>query len=609
MRSEKLYDALTKVDADLVNEAGTPPKKQRKNTFLRPRWIGAIAAMLALVILATLVLRPGSESFTACALEKPVYPATAPYPDYSLFSESGKLDEAAYEAAVAAEYKNWQNRKNARANYSSDMLEDYLGAAIPAFLEGHDGENAACSPLNLYLSLAMLAEITDGATRDQILSLLGAENVESLRKLASSLFLANYINDGVQKSLLASAIWLRNDMDYDAETLKRLATVYYAASFRGEMGSKDYDKLLQDWLNEQTDNLLADQVGSLSFDPQTVLALTTTVDFAAHWSAEFSPEFTVDGTFHAVNGDESCRMMRQSESNIYYWGEQFGSIDLWLSTGGRMRFVLPDEGVSPEALLRDPEAIRFLLTTEYNAWENNKGLTVHLSLPKFDVSSQLDLEQTLKDLGVQDVFDANRADFSPLTNTDGTCLSDVKHGARVAVDEEGVTAASYTMMIGAGAAEPPAEEIDFTLDRPFLFVIYGEDELPLFVGIVNHPAGEGAKRTLTPVEPQTTPAANPQTVPETETEDPEEALERVDIANLRSAYAEAMSNWLAGNGDTSQEYKVLQKEAGWSLDDWSLSDVLADAAAELSQYNGGSFSITVTANENGDPTATLNYFK
>ncbi len=29
---------------------------------------------------------------------------------------------------------------------------------------------------------------------------------------------------------------------------------------------------------------------------------------------------------------------------------------------------------------------------------------------------------------------------------------------------------------------PPEEEVDFTLDRPFLFVITGEDGLPLFVG-------------------------------------------------------------------------------------------------------------------------------
>ena len=34
---------------------------------------------------------------------------------------------------------------------------------------------------------------------------------------------------------------------------------------------------------------------------------------------------------------------------------------------------------------------------------------------------------------------------------------------------------------------PPDEEIDFTLDRPFLFVVTGAGNLPLFVGIVNQP--------------------------------------------------------------------------------------------------------------------------
>jgi hypothetical protein len=32
---------------------------------------------------------------------------------------------------------------------------------------------------------------------------------------------------------------------------------------------------------------------------------------------------------------------------------------------------------------------------------------------------------------------------------------------------------------------PLQDEIDFVLDRPFLFVITGEDGLPLFIGIVN----------------------------------------------------------------------------------------------------------------------------
>ena len=79
------------------------------------------------------------------------------------------------------------------------------------------------------------------------------------------------------------------------------------------------------------------------------------------------------------------------------------------------------------------------------------------------------------------------APFSPLTKAEEVYLSEIRHGTRIAVDEQGVTASACTIIPGAGAAPPPDEEIDFTLDRPFLFAIYGNDGLPLFVGIVNQP--------------------------------------------------------------------------------------------------------------------------
>ncbi|MFQ8765158.1 MAG: hypothetical protein ACLR8U_00460 [Oscillospiraceae bacterium] len=45
----------------------------------------------------------------------------------------------------------------------------------------------------------------------------------------------------------------------------------------------------------------------------------------------------------------------------------------------------------------------------------------------------------------------------------------------MAIDEEGETAAAYTVMMEAGAAMPPDEKIDFTLDRPFVFAITSQD--------------------------------------------------------------------------------------------------------------------------------------
>ena len=112
---------------------------------------------------------------------------------------------------------------------------------------------------------------------------------------------------------------------------------------------------------------------------------------------------------------------------------------------------------------------------------------VNLSMPKFDVSSKMDLKEGLQTLGVTDVFESGTADFSPVTDENlGIYVSAIDHAARVSVDEKGCTAAYTDIVLDAGGAAP-ANEVDFNLNRPFLFVIVGGDGLPLFTGVVNQP--------------------------------------------------------------------------------------------------------------------------
>ena len=123
-------------------------------------------------------------------------------------------------------------------------------------------------------------------------------------------------------------------------------------------------------------------------------------------------------------------------------------------------------------------------------WSQTQSATVNLSLPKFDVSSDLDLLDALAQLGMTDVLDGMKADFTPLTtaNEDGIALTQAKHAARVKIDEDGCEAAAYTVLAPTETAIMlPEEEIDFTLDEPFAFAITGIDGLPLFVGLVNQP--------------------------------------------------------------------------------------------------------------------------
>ena len=55
---------------------------------------------------------------------------------------------------------------------------------------------------------------------------------------------------------------------------------------------------------------------------------------------------------------------------------------------------------------------------------------------------------------------------------------------RVAIDEQGVSAASAIRMDG-GYGDPVFKHVDFVADRPFLYLIVAGDGLPCFAGVVN----------------------------------------------------------------------------------------------------------------------------
>ncbi len=420
------------------------------------------------------------------ALAETVYPKRAPYPNEMAYvnQKTGDFDDESFRKV----YDAWREDQRARREGTDyiDDLSGFLTQSIPQFLRSAEGENRVYSPLNVYMALAMLTELTDGSSRAQLLKLLDSDSMESLHQQASALWNANYCDDGATTTVLASSLWLNEGIPFVQSTLDTLADTYYASAYQGIMGSEEFNKALQSWLNEQTGGLLEEQAAQIELSPETILALATTIYFRAKWSNEFPEGRTEENIFHAADGDITCDFMHQGGTDTYYWGDQFSAISKRFEGGEAMWFLLPDEGVTPKNLLDDAQVMDFLL--HQGEWQNSKHLIVNKAIPKFDVTSQMDLREGLLALGITDVFDPERSDFTPMTtNTDNIFLSQVKHDARVTIDEEGCTAAAYTVMAMAGAAMPPKEEVDFVLDRPFLFAITGYDGLPLFVGVVNHP--------------------------------------------------------------------------------------------------------------------------
>lgn len=477
MNAQDIFDGVTDIRDDLIDGAEEAPKGRARRG--KRHWLGAVAAVLALAILGGVFLRPGG-GLTAYAIAQAEYPRMAQYPSgLALYSD------AAYDA--------WREGVLAQRRDLGDTapLRAFFARSAQTFLAGAEGGNRVYSPLNVYMALAMLAQITGGESREQILALLGSGSMDALRQQANDVWNANYRDDGALTSILAGSLWLDKDVEFDRDTMDILARDFYASSYRGEMGSERFNKALQSWLDEQTGGLLKEQAGDIELDSQTILALAATVYFQAKWYNEFSEGKTTPRTFHGPGGEVEVEFMHQRDDQAYYWGDKFAAVSQTFEEGGAMWFLLPDEGVSPEELLADGEAMDFLFTADKDEWEGQKLLFVNKAVPKFDAASRFDLADGLKALGVTDVFDSARSDFTPMTTgVDGpVALSQASHAARVTIDEEGCTAVAFTVLPAAGAMPPPDEEVDFVLDRPFLFCITGDSGLPLFVGIVNDPAG------------------------------------------------------------------------------------------------------------------------
>lgn len=407
------------------------------------------------------------------------------------------MGEEAYEQAQEKIWEDWD--AHSEAYYSALKALRSEGTAYPdaflAFTRQAAGnilsseENTVLSPANLYLALSMLSETTDGTSREELFSLLGLSDLSETRAAANHIWRNLYGKTSSGETKLAGALWLNDDISFAAETLDVLAEEYLASSYRAPMGEEKTDKAIAEWINENTGSLLSDAAENLKTDSETALMLLSTLYFSDEWREEFAQERTAKDTFTSFDGSEkSVDFMHKTQSCAgFVSGENYTTAQLSFKGGRSIRFLLPDEGTALSDLIESGAAVGGLLTWDLGVCE--KVGKINWSVPKFTVGSDLELSDALRALGVQEVFDAERADFSPLVDAPAEALavSQVQHAACVSIDEKGCEAAAFTATAVDTAALEPEDlpTIEMDLDRPFAFLITGVDGLPLFLGVVN----------------------------------------------------------------------------------------------------------------------------
>ena len=465
-RNDYIADALSEVSEDKVAQAALPKRKLTKRRFLT-----AVAAVLVIVLIANIGFIPGAISAKAVSTASD---SRAPSRnDFEDFSEYWALREQLEDDVTEA----------------LATLAPFFQESAALYMSDSGSENRIWSPVNAYIALATLAEVTGGNSRRQILDALGTPDLSTLRSQVSALWEEVYQDDGKEISILANSLWLSDGLSYNQQTMDDLSYYYYTSIYQTDLNSKKATTALQTWLNNNTGGLLKKNVSTSSFPQDAVLTLASTVYLQSKWVDEFSAANNTRDIFHAPSGDTTVTYMNKKETKTYYyWGESYGAVALSLKNGCKMWFILPDEDKTVDDVLAQGQYLEHILgAMVYEDNDSQRYVKANLSVPKFDVTSSADLTQMLQSMGITDIFDLEASDFTAITSDSPVTITAVNQAARVIIDEQGVKAASYIELPGAGAAAPPEEIIDFILNRPFLFVIADSSGIPLFTGVVNNP--------------------------------------------------------------------------------------------------------------------------
>ena len=518
MNKDQLSDAIGNISDKHVEE-NMKDIQPKNNRILKT--VLAIAAVLALSVTTVLLLpkllpehsipdTSTTNDSEAQLSETASLPGTDQTAEPSTNSiQINPLSYAVAEAVYPEECNElymWNSIKEDTMQYQksdgkTDSLQ-YTRAVLKSFLASTK-ENAAFSPLSLYFSLASLAEISDGETRAQILDLLGAPDIESLRITARAVWLNVYVNgnpygefnSGDKECVIPSnSFWLNSNaaVTGDTSVAQILENDYFTSFYKGDPLDVGFQNTYRNWMNDNTGGLLKDAVDQMNFSPADIFTLVNTLYLKVTWMAPFHEEENTVDSFYGCNGDTPATYMHNTTCyGGYYKGSCFSFGYLPTNASAGVAFILPDPGTTLEELIESEAYMEYFEnrwdTAKHQPPEGYDMYEITFSVPKFKVTSSYDLKPYLTSLGVTDAFDADKANIPFIKSTDGRNLfiTKAKQDVTVDVNEKGISAAAITTM-GGGWGEPVFYKVNMDLNRPFLMIVISECNTPLFAAAVNN---------------------------------------------------------------------------------------------------------------------------
>ncbi len=318
------------------------------------------------------------------------------------------------------------------------------------------------SPLSITYALGMMNNGATGKTQQEINETLGfgEAGADAINSFCQKMLTEAGTLDEKTKALISNTIFVNEGKGcYLQDDFIAKASEFYNAQLqnRNFFDGETMDVINQ-WANDHTEGMIPKVLDESSFNPWAVSYLLNALYFKGVWSEPFDVAETKEESF---GGGSAVPMMHNYVECEYAENSLYQAIVLPYGNGAyRMKIFLPREGKTIANVL---DAL------DGNNWQTKgQQYDVDLKLPRFETENNINLVNTMSDLGMPTAFTA-AAEFPYLCiNKNDIFIGNMLQFAKIKLDEQGTEAAAVTVIEVTDGMGP---EVDFHATRPFLYII------------------------------------------------------------------------------------------------------------------------------------------
>lgn len=356
--------------------------------------------------------------------------------------------------------------------------------------------NIALSPYTIWTLMAIVAEGADGNTLKQLQNTLTLpESMADFRYNYKQLAL-NLLNNqnGVQLDI-TNAIFVTNQYPLN-DTFKQITRDSYNVDIN-TVDFSDSDRtlnIINRYIADATQQRITRLVNPDDIE-QAEVFMTSVLFFKGKWRFPFNKTATKTEKFYADDGTTpigTVEMMYHSAPFPYSALTELKSFVAELPYGDGDKYgmfvIVPSKNEKLNNVLDKLSKMDFgvIIDRLAQAAKEYEDEEIDIYLPKFTVISEYTLNVVLNQMGITDVFNANKAQIKGITPHSDLYLSRMLQKATIEVDEEGTVASSAA----GGSFAYKTMKPKLMANKPFAFFIV--DKLTrsiIFEGKISNPKG------------------------------------------------------------------------------------------------------------------------